>query len=316
MWLLHYLSAAWLLLSAIEPTTATPIEVQVPESGDAGPELDLRNFQNIDPDFTLDPHFGTDRIKGLHAYMNTVKACQELALLDYNGRQPERDYQYEPWNEVKIHIRGYPTPSIGRKYALWGLLTSIGALSRRPPFVSGHFDLVKAEQIVGTIYYDGPNTPLAAPPINASQPIGNHDSAGPDSSLYTPTNYKRAPPDREGQLELVPWWYEEPVLIRNFFLAAVGGIITAASYDLDAEVKAFVVNIQAFHAQVWVERPEEPTDPPMRYRDAINALVILIERALADNKFNEVGAEVWWTVGDQRNYIGRLWVSNVDGGQV
>lgn len=60
----------------------------------------------IDRRFRIDPEYGTDRINGLHGYVNSLKIAQELALKDDRFRVPEKDYSYPGATDVTIHIRG------------------------------------------------------------------------------------------------------------------------------------------------------------------------------------------------------------------
>ena len=311
-------------LNLAQSIIASPVELQRPNPAAFASAINFTGLQAIvDPNFHIDTFYGDDKIKGVHAYMNTVLAAQELAMLDYTGREDERDYQYEGYREVTIHVRGAPVSRIRRRFALWGLLSSIAALSKQPPFVSAAFPMFMSNRPVGTVSYRGPHTPPRAGegPVNTSEPSEDEGDPGADSSLYTPVSYRKRdlPPvtnqtsaaavkEREGELQVIPHWLDTVIFIRNFFLAAVGGITQAAANNKDDDLRSFIINLREFDAQIWVETPEEVPAFPMRYQDAINGLVELVTQAVKGNKFYEVGAHMFWRVGEVDTYMGRLWI--------
>lgn len=312
------------ILNIAKCIVALPAEFQRPTPASYASAVNLTGLQSIvDPGFHIDTDYGYDKIKGVQAYMNTVLAAQELAMLDYMGAETERDFQYDGYRDVTIHVRGAPVSRIRRRYALWGLLSSIAALARRPRFVSASFPLFMNNRPVGTVSYRGPDTPGAAgevPATTSNHPVEEGDT-GADSSLYTPVSYRRRdlPPvtnqtpaasvkEREGQLVVIPHWLDKSVFVRDFFLAAVGGIVQAAANDKDQKLRSFIINLREFDSKIWAETPEEVPEFPMRYEDAINGLVELVTQAVKDSSFNEVGAHMFWRVGGQDTYMGRLWI--------
>ena len=108
----HYfskLSIVFVWLNVLLSIRASPIS-----SGDGYSSVDNKYNLSVEiltapiipNSFTVEPDFGPDRINGLHTYKTAVRAARWLALQPFQGREPERDYNFEDSRDVTIHMRG------------------------------------------------------------------------------------------------------------------------------------------------------------------------------------------------------------------
>ena len=121
--------------------------------------LSTNNPPAIDPAFSTSTILGSDRVKGLPTYLTAVEAVRELALNDAFGREEERDFQYATSQDVKFHVRGWPSRSIPRRYVLWGIVSCVGVFTQRRYVTSVACTLLMGQRKVGVLTISGPNTP-------------------------------------------------------------------------------------------------------------------------------------------------------------
>ncbi|KAG8532314.1 uncharacterized protein KY384_003955 [Bacidia gigantensis] len=295
----------------------------------------------IDPKFKLLDHWGTDRIKGSHAYANAVGAVRDIALQnDYNGREPEHAYRYVGGEDVTINIRGWPSSSFYRRYALWAIVSSIGAMSRRPIFVSARFTMKMQARTVGELWYRGPNTPAQAINEDASMLSASANSSAvddldmlatpfdEDSASVAPTLLsKRALPPlspfnatvlplgtstpltrRPGTLIVIPNFSGTPMSIRAFTLATIGGMVYVARNNTLEPARHFAVDISGFGGVVQIDAPGEMTDPPFLNMDVVNGLAMLVKMVGDGRVWEECVADVGWRTAEALFIFGRFYV--------
>ena len=188
--------------------------------------------------------------------------------------------------------------------------------SNQRQFNSGKFTLKMDARPVGQIDYLGPNTPrnteedLSFQNETAISTDGYTDAEDSSSSSGYNNTYTTLMTDRPGRLEVVPQWLGVTVTLKDYFLAAIGAIVYAASEPTDDKLEGFDINLVGFGACLRVEPWLEETDAPFRYRDAINAIVELVSQAVEGYKFEAVAATVYWLrEGHAAVTMGRIWVA-------
>ena len=159
---------------------------------------------------------------------------------------------------------------------------------------------------------------VAQEPINITD-ISNITDNTPDTAVLTINNNQTALTanqsalltnnDRPGLVVVAPIWLSSPVLVPDFFVAALGAIVHLASFPASDDLTDFLMNIQGSRSCISVRTA---MDSLLNYRvqDAVDGVVDLATTALQERRFFQVLGKVRWMTDDAVYILGYTWIYN------
>ena len=272
----------------------------------------------IHPSFSIHTTILPTRLKATPLFLTAVHAARELALSDLNARQPEKDYHYTFSEDVTIYIRGWPTRTIGRNYAMWGLVLCVTSLTDMKVVNALLCKLKMGQRQVGTVAIVGPHDPgldiLAAEGDDVPSNKTLNATFSPLQSAMAKRSVLPLSNDRPGHLQVLAAFTDEKTNIREWFVSVVGGICYAGQFPYDNEVDGYDLRITDAGTGIKVRASDETTIT-FRYQDLINAIVVLVSETLANAKqvgaFMGVMAKISWFVRGGKGGIevlGAVWI--------